>query len=98
MKKDFKGPEVKTGPNAGKPRTRCKNGQWRRKRSDAGKPRKEVSSTMVKYGKGLSPRNTHGPVVQSGPTAGQNRSKNKNGRWRKKRSDAGQPRKAAIAA
>ena len=40
-----------------------------------------------------SPRDTHGPVVTTGPTAGQNRSRNKNGRWRKKRSDAGKSRK-----
>ena len=43
--------------------------------------------------KSLSPKNTHGPVVKTGPTAGQNRSRNKDGTWRKKRSDAGQPRK-----
>lgn len=36
-----------------------------------------------------SPKNTGGPIVKNGPTAGQNRSRNKNGRWRKKRSDAG---------
>jgi hypothetical protein len=41
-----------------------------------------------------SPKDTHGPVVKTGPTAGKNRSRNKDGRWRKKRSDAGQPRKA----
>lgn len=40
----------------------------------------------------LSPKDTHGPVVTTGPTAGQNRSRNQNGRWRKKRSDAGKPR------
>jgi hypothetical protein len=43
--------------------------------------------------KSLSPKDTHGPVVQTGPTAGQNRSRNSNGQWRKKRSDAGVPRK-----
>lgn len=32
-----------------------------------------------------SPRNTHGPIVKTGPTAGQNRSRNKDGSWRKKR-------------
>lgn len=41
---------------------------------------------------GLSPAKTGGPVVKTGPTAGQNRSRNKNGRWRAKRSDAGMPR------
>ena len=45
------------------------------------------------YEKHASPRETVGPVVKTGPTAGQNRSRNKNGQWRKKRSDAGQSRK-----
>lgn len=40
-----------------------------------------------------SPKNTHGPIVKTGPTAGQNRSRNQNGRWRAKRSDSGKPRK-----
>ena len=40
-----------------------------------------------------SPKDTHGPLVKTGPTAGQNRSRNKNGQWRRKRSDAGKPRK-----
>lgn len=40
-----------------------------------------------------SPRETHGPVVKTGPTRGQNRSRNKDGRWRKQRSDAGKSRK-----
>ena len=44
------------------------------------------------FAKYASPRETGGPVVKTGPTAGQNRSRNKNGRWRKKRSDAGQTR------
>ncbi len=39
-----------------------------------------------------SPRETGGPVVKTGPTAGQNRSRNDDGKWRKKRSDAGKPR------
>ncbi len=33
------GPLVKTGPTAGKVRSRTKTGEWRKKRSDAGKPR-----------------------------------------------------------
>lgn len=41
----------------------------------------------------LSPKDTNGPIVKTGPTAGQNRSRNKDGTWRKKRSDAGVPRK-----
>ena len=40
-----------------------------------------------------SPRDTNGPVVKTGPNAGQNRSRNYDGAWRKKRSDAGEPRK-----
>ena len=36
-----------------------------------------------------SPNKTHGPVVKTGPTAGNNRSRNKDGTWRKKRSDTG---------
>ena len=38
------------------------------------------------------PSQTGGPVVETGPTAGQNRSRNDDGRWRAKRSDAGKPR------
>jgi hypothetical protein len=38
-----------------------------------------------------SPRETNGPVVKTGPTAGQNRSRNDDGAWRKKRDDAGKP-------
>lgn len=33
-----------------------------------------------------------GPIVKTGPTAGQVRSRNNNGQWRAKRSDAGIPR------
>jgi hypothetical protein len=40
-----------------------------------------------------SPRDTNGPVVKTGPTAGQNRSRNNDGAWRKKRSDAGDTKK-----
>lgn len=40
-----------------------------------------------------SPKETKGPIVKSGPTAGQNRSRNKDGQWRKKRSDRGKSRK-----
>lgn len=39
-----------------------------------------------------SPRDTNGPVVETGPNAGKNRSRNDDGKWRKKRSDAGKPR------
>lgn len=40
-----------------------------------------------------SPKDTKGPIVKTGPTAGENRSRNEDGEWRKKRSDAGKPRK-----
>jgi hypothetical protein len=40
-----------------------------------------------------SPRDTNGPVVKTGPTAGQNRSRNNDGSWRKKRSDSGESKK-----
>jgi hypothetical protein len=46
----------------------------------------------TKNSSGKSPRFTHGPIVKTGPTAGQNRSRNNNGQWRAKRSDAGVPR------
>lgn len=39
-----------------------------------------------------SPKDTHGPIVKTGPTAGENRSRNSDGSWRAKRSDAGVPR------
>lgn len=39
-----------------------------------------------------SPSETNGPVVKTGPTAGENRSRNKDGAWRKKRSDTGTER------
>ncbi len=39
-----------------------------------------------------SPKDTKGPVVKTGPTKGQNRSRNDDGQWRAKRSDAGKSR------
>lgn len=51
-----------------------------------------ASYSIVKYATIVSPKYTHGPIVKTGPTAGKNRSRNKSGRWRKKRSDAGKPR------
>lgn len=39
-----------------------------------------------------SPKDTKGPVVKTGPTKGQNRSRTKEGSWRAKRSDAGKSR------
>lgn len=41
----------------------------------------------------LSPSQTHGPIVKTGPNKGEVRSRNKDGKWRAKRSDAGQKRK-----
>lgn len=40
-----------------------------------------------------SPRDNHGPLVKTGPTAGNNRSRNSDGKWRAKRSDTCKPRK-----
>lgn len=40
-----------------------------------------------------SPKDTHGPIVKTGPTAGENRSRNQDGTWRKKRNDSGKKRK-----
>lgn len=42
--------------------------------------------------KSKSPKDTKGPVVKTGPTKGQNRSRTKDGAWRAKRSDAGKSR------
>jgi hypothetical protein len=39
-----------------------------------------------------SPKDTKGPIVKTGPTKGQNRSRTKEGTWRAKRSDAGKSR------
>lgn len=39
-----------------------------------------------------SPRETGGPIVKNGPTKDQVRSRNKDGQWRRKRSDAGKTR------
>ena len=40
-----------------------------------------------------SPKDTHGPIVKTGPTAGENRRRNQDGTWRKKRNDSGKKRK-----
>ncbi|MCB6179025.1 hypothetical protein LHP98_12910 [Rhodobacter sp. Har01] len=42
------------------------------------------------------PMDTKGPIVKTGPTRGENRSRNKDGRWRAKRSDAGELRAGDI--
>lgn len=39
-----------------------------------------------------SPKDTGGPIVKTGPTAGKVRSRNKDGSWRPKRKDTGIPR------
>lgn len=39
-----------------------------------------------------SPKDTKGPIVETGPTKGKNRSRNSDGTWRKKRSDSGKKR------
>ncbi len=51
-----------------------------------------VATMSEKKDSSRSPKETNGPVVKSGPTAGNNRSRNDNGQWRAKRSDAGKPR------
>lgn len=59
--------------------------------------RKGAETVMGIFGGGMpkdkSPRANGGPLVKSGPTAGQVRSRNNDGTWRKKRSDAGVRRK-----
>ena len=52
----------------------------------------ELTGIVLTGIKNASPSQTGGPVVKTGPTRGQNRSRNKNGRWRKKRSDSGTKR------
>lgn len=37
------------------------------------------------------------PIVQSGPNKGKERSRNKNGQWKKKRSDAGLLRRSSLS-
>lgn len=39
-----------------------------------------------------SPKDTGGPIVKTGPTSGNVRSRNQDGSWRAKRSDSGKPR------
>lgn len=43
-----------------------------------------------------SPNQTGGPIVKTGPTSGQNRSRNKDGRWHKKRNDTGKSRNVST--
>lgn len=43
--------------------------------------------------KSKAPKDNGGPLVKTGPTAGQVRSRNQDGTWRKKRSDTGIKRK-----
>ena len=44
------------------------------------------------FGRSKAPKDNGGPLIKSGPTFGKIRSRLKNGRWRKKRSDAGTSR------
>lgn len=46
-----------------------------------------------KFKPGTPPQQAGGPVVKTGPTAGHIRTRNDDGQWRAKRSDAGVPRK-----
>lgn len=59
-------------------------------------PSTRSSKISVKKDPSKPPRETNGPVVKTGPTAGQNRSRNQDGTWRQKRSDAGQPKKSGC--
>lgn len=43
-----------------------------------------------------SPRETGGPIVKTGPTMNNVRTRNKNGQWRRKRSDAGISRGSRV--
>lgn len=43
-----------------------------------------AAAARQRYPLGLAPRYTHGPVVQTGPTAGHNRARNQDGQWRRK--------------
>jgi hypothetical protein len=91
------GPKIKSGPTYDQPRSKNNNGRWRKKRSDAGKPRKDDNFMTQSINKSRSPRDTHGPTVKTGPNAGKNRTRGKDGHWRRKRSDAGTPRKKHAA-
>lgn len=51
-----------------------------------------IIKKLTSNGSSKSPRDTHGPIVKTGPTAGENRSRTQTGQWRRKRSDAGKPR------
>lgn len=42
--------------------------------------------------KSKAPKDNGGPLVKSGPTSGNVRSRNSDGKWRRKRSDAGKSR------
>lgn len=61
------------------------------------KAKKSKKSYWISFKKGgtkmPSPKDTHGPIVKTGPTAGENRSRNQDGTWRKKRNDSGKKRK-----
>lgn len=52
-----------------------------------GKGAKALAKKSEKSAK-KPPSETGGPVVKTGPTRGENRSRNQDGTWRKKRSDA----------
>lgn len=54
--------------------------------------KEEDNVVPIKKDHTKSPSKTGGPVVRTGPTAGQNRTRNDDGKWRAKRSDAGKKR------
>lgn len=56
--------------------------------------KKPLQASVVK--KDWAPQNNGGPLVKTGPTRGENRSRRKDGKWRKKRSDTGIPRQFHV--
>ena len=52
--------------------------------------KKPLQASVVK--KDWAPQNNGGPLVKTGPTRGENRSRRKDGKWHKKRSDSGSTR------
>lgn len=53
---------------------------------------REETNVADKKNPSLPPSKTGRPVVRTGPTSGQNRSRNNDGRWRAKRNDPGKSR------
>lgn len=78
-------------PHCGTPQIKVKKGE-KKMPIDIGVDDGDRETESLKVARNASPSQTGGPVVKTGPTKGQNRSRNLDGRWRKKRSDAGKKR------